>query len=88
MDHITDAFLLFVNAACCWLSERLVFFFFLFRDSHFPISSLRTKIKIYKTVILSLLLYGCEPLFLKLKEGHKLRVTENRVLRRIFGSKR
>jgi hypothetical protein len=33
-------------------------------------------------------LYGCETLFLTLKEGHRLRVFENRVLRRTFGPKR
>jgi hypothetical protein len=46
------------------------------------------KIKIYKTVILPLVLYGCETLSLTLREGHRLRVFENRVLRRIFGLKR
>jgi hypothetical protein len=34
------------------------------------------------------LLYGCETWSLTLKEGHRLRVFENRVLRRIFGPKR
>jgi hypothetical protein len=33
-------------------------------------------------------LYGCETWSLTLREGHKLRVIENRVLRRIFGPKR
>jgi hypothetical protein len=46
------------------------------------------KVKIYKTIILSLALYGCETWFLILREEHKLRVFENRVLRRIFGLKR
>jgi hypothetical protein len=46
------------------------------------------KIKIYKTVILPVVLYGCETLSLTLREEHKLRVFENRVLRRIFGPKR
>jgi hypothetical protein len=46
------------------------------------------KIKIYKTVILPLVLYGCETWSLTLKEEHRLRVFENRVLRRIFGPKR
>jgi hypothetical protein len=39
------------------------------------------KIKIYKTVILSVVLYGCETWSLTLREEHKLRVFENRVLR-------
>jgi hypothetical protein len=46
------------------------------------------KIKIYKTVILPVVLYGCETWSLTLGEGHRLRVSENRVLRRIFGLKR
>jgi hypothetical protein len=33
-------------------------------------------------------LYGCETLSVTLREEHRLRVFENRVLRRIFGSKR
>jgi hypothetical protein len=45
-------------------------------------------IKIYKTIILPLVLYGCETLSLTLREEHRLRVFENRVLRRIFGPKR
>jgi sorting nexin-29 len=46
------------------------------------------KIKIHKTVILPLVLYGCEAWFLTLREEHRLRVFVNRVLRRIFGPKR
>jgi DNA replication protein DnaC len=46
------------------------------------------NIKIYKTIILSLILYGCETWSLTLREEHRLRVFENRVLRRIFGPKR
>jgi hypothetical protein len=46
------------------------------------------KITIYKTIILPVLLYGCEIWSLALREGHRLRVFENRVLRRIFGPKR
>jgi hypothetical protein len=46
------------------------------------------KIKIYKTIILPLVLYGCETWSLTLREEHRLRVFENRVLRRIFGPKR
>jgi hypothetical protein len=44
-------------------------------------------IKIYKTVILPVVLYGCETWSLILREEHRLRVFENRVLRRIFGPK-
>jgi hypothetical protein len=43
------------------------------------------KVKIYKTIILPVVLCGCEAWSLTLREQHKLRVFENRVLRRIFG---
>jgi hypothetical protein len=46
------------------------------------------KIKIYKTIILPVVLYGCETWSLTLREEHRLRVSENWVLRRIFESKR
>ena len=46
------------------------------------------KIKIYITIILSVVLYGCETWSLTLREEHRLRVFENRVLRRIFGPRR
>jgi hypothetical protein len=46
------------------------------------------KIRIYKTIILPVVLYGCETWFLTLREEHRLRVFETRVLRRIFGPKR
>jgi hypothetical protein len=43
---------------------------------------------IYRTIILPVVLYGCETWSLTLREECKLRVFENRVLRRIFGPKR
>jgi len=46
------------------------------------------KIKIYRTIILLLLLYGCENWSLTLREKRRLRESENWVLRRIFGPKR
>jgi hypothetical protein len=46
------------------------------------------KINIYKTIILPVVLYGCETWSLTLRKEHRLRVFENRVLRRIFGPKR
>jgi hypothetical protein len=46
------------------------------------------KVKIYKTIILPVVLYGCETWFLTLREENILRVFENRVLRRIFRPKR
>jgi len=45
------------------------------------------KIKIYRTIILPVM-YGCETWLLTLREKHRLRVFDNRVLRRIFGPMR
>jgi hypothetical protein len=50
--------------------------------------SRNVKVKIYKTVILPVVLYMCETWSLTLREEHRLRVFENRVLRRIFGPTR
>jgi hypothetical protein len=50
--------------------------------------SKNTKIKIHRSVILPVVLYGCETWSLTLGEKHRLRVFVNRVLRRIFGPKR
>jgi hypothetical protein len=46
------------------------------------------NIKIYRTIILPVVLYGCETWLLTLREEPRLRVFENRVLRRVFGPKR
>jgi hypothetical protein len=46
------------------------------------------KMRIYKTIILPVVLYGCETWSLTLREEHRLWVFENRVLRSIFGLKR
>jgi hypothetical protein len=46
------------------------------------------KVKIYKTIILPVVLHGCETWSFTLREEHRLRVFENRVLRRIYGPKR
>ena len=50
--------------------------------------SKKLKIKIYRTIILPAVLYGCENWSLTLREERRLRVFENRVLRRVFGRKR
>jgi len=47
--------------------------------------SKKLKIKIYRTIILPVVLYGCEDWSLTLREERKLRVFENVVLRRLFG---
>jgi len=46
------------------------------------------KIKIYRTIVLPVVLYGCETWSFKLRVEHRLRVFEKRVLRRLFGPKR
>jgi hypothetical protein len=46
------------------------------------------EIRIYKIIMLPVVLYGCETWSLTLREEHKLRMIKNRVLRRIFGPKR
>ena len=46
------------------------------------------KSKIYRTIILPVVLNGCETLSLTLREERRLRIFENRLLRRIFGPRR
>ena len=48
----------------------------------------KLKVNAYKTIILPVVLYGCETLSLTLREEHRLRVFEYEVLREIFGAKR
>jgi hypothetical protein len=50
--------------------------------------SRNVKVKICKTIILPVALYGCDTWSLTLREEHRLSVFENRILRRIFGPKR
>ena len=50
--------------------------------------SKKLKIKIYRTIILHVVLYGCETWSQTLGNERRLRVFENRVLRRVFGPKR
>jgi hypothetical protein len=45
-------------------------------------------VRVYRTIILAVVLYGCENWSLTLREEQRLRVFENRVVRRIFGPKR
>jgi hypothetical protein len=65
--------------ACCHSVQNLL-------SSH--LVSKKLKIKIYKTVILPVVLCGCEPWSHTLREEHRLRVFENRVLRMMFWPKR
>jgi len=50
--------------------------------------SKKLNIKIYRTIILPAVLYGCDTLLLTLREERRLRVFENRVLRTVIGPKR
>jgi hypothetical protein len=53
----------------------------------FRLLSKNIKIRIYRTIILPVVLYGCETWYLTLREDHRLGVFKNGVLRRIFGPK-
>jgi len=55
-------------------------------SSGLPSKNLKTKI--YRTIILPAVLYGCETWSLTLREERKLSVFENMVLRRIFGPRK
>jgi hypothetical protein len=57
------------------------------QSSVLPLLSGNVKVEICKTVILPVVLYGCETWSLTLREEHRLRVFENGVLRGIFGPK-
>ena len=54
----------------------------------YSLLSKNIKIKIHITVILPVILYGCETWSLTLREEHRLRVFENGVLRKVLGPKR
>jgi hypothetical protein len=78
MDKGTKSGLILMNA--CYRSVQSLL------SSH--LLSSNVEVKMYKTIILPVVLYGCETWSLTLREEHRLRVFENRVLRRIFGRKR
>ncbi|KAJ4441071.1 hypothetical protein ANN_10921 [Periplaneta americana] len=65
--------------ACYYLVEKLL---------SSSLLSKNLEVRIYKTVILPVVLYGCETWTLTLRGEHMLRVFENKVLRKIFGAKR
>ena len=54
----------------------------------FRLLSKKLKVNTYKTIILPVVLYGCRTWSLTLRVEHRLRVFENKVLRKIFGAKR
>jgi hypothetical protein len=64
--------------ACCHSVQNLL-------SSH--LLSKNVKVQLYKTISLPVVLYGSETWSLTVREEYKLRVFENRVLRRIFGPK-
>jgi len=64
---------------CCHSMKNLWYYSLLGKD---------TKIKIHRTIILPVVLYGCESRSFTLREERRLRMFENRLLRRIFGPKR
>ena len=68
-----------MNGPCYYSVQNLLSSSFLFK---------KLKIKIYRTIILPVVLYGCESWSLTLREERRLRVFENTVLRRVFGPKR
>ena len=63
--------------ACYYSLEKIL-------SSH--LLSKKFKIKTYKTIILPVVLYGCETWSLTLREEHRLKVFENKVLRKTFGA--
>ena len=65
--------------ACCYSLEKIL---------SSRLLSNKLKIKTYKTIILLVVLYGCETWSLSLREEHMLRMFENKVVRKIFGTKR
>jgi hypothetical protein len=67
--------------ACYHLVQNLL-------SSRLLSKNLKIRIYSYKIIILSVILYGCETWSLTLREEHRLRVFQNRVLRRIFGQER
>jgi hypothetical protein len=68
------------SGKACYLSVQHLL------SSSFPSKNLKTKV--YRTIILPVVKYGCENWSLKLREEHRLRVCEKRVLRRLFGPTR
>ena len=72
----------------CRLKSGNVFYHSVQNLLSFSLLSKNLNIKIYSTIILPLVLYGCETWSLTLREEHRLRLFENRVLRRTFGPKR
>jgi len=74
-----------------WTYERTVHnvcIFVNWYDCNTVTGIIYSSIKIYRTIILPVVLCGCETWSLTLREERKLRVFENIVLRRIFGPRK
>jgi len=71
-----------------WLRDNLFYMFSECVGLSSSSLSKKLKIKIYRTIILPVVLYGCETWSLTLREERRLGVFENRVLRRVFEPKR
>ena len=67
--------------ACYYSLEKIL-------SSRLLSKKLKVNTQAYKTIILPVVLYGCETWSLTLREEYRLRVFENKVLRKIFGAKR
>ena len=65
--------------ACYYSLEKIL-------SSH--LLSKKLKVKTYETIMLPVVLYDCETWSLTLREEHRLRVFENKVLGKIFGAKK
>ena len=89
LQHVSDHTGSIIREPCTVLGYKLQERFY--RDrSHgqgrcYGSISKNLKIKIYRTIILPVVLYGCETWSLTLGEERRLRVFENKVLRRICG---
>ena len=78
-----------LNDTICYVHKlQYCVFLELLDHNTFPVFSKNLKIEIYKTIVLLVVLYGCETWSLALREERRLRVFENRIMRRIFGPKR
>ena len=80
--------IVFDNAMCIWLKAGNPCYYSVQTILFSRLLSKNVKIKICKTIILPVVLYGCQTWSLTLREERRLRVFVNRILRRIFGPKR
>jgi hypothetical protein len=74
-----------VISAGLLLKVKIFKLFLIINYKNFCLLSKNVKIKIYKSIILPVVLCGCETCYLALREEHRLGVLENKVLRSIFG---